>query len=554
MRFTGFLTAVFLFPLLILAQSKTSKTSVSASSSVARPKLVVGLVVDQMRWDYLYKYSNRYNAGGFKRLLREGFSCENTQISYIPTVTAAGHTSIYTGSVPAINGITGNEWIIQATGESMYCTDDSTVKTIGSTSKAGEMSPKNMLSNTITDELKLATNFKSKVIGIALKDRGGILPAGHAANAAYWYDDLTGNWITSTYYMNSLPAWVNTFNNQKIAEKYIRQDWKTLFPIETYTQSTTDDTPYEGKLKGETAPVFPHLTSKMLNGSYSAIRNTPYGNTITLDFAKDAIKNEKLGNNTATDFLAVSLSSTDYIGHQYGINSVEIEDTYLRLDKDLENFLNYLDAAIGKGEYTIFLSADHGAAHNPKFLTDQKIPAGLWPGATIMKELNAQLDKEFSVKNLVLSFSNYQVNFNNAILKENKKINRESLKEFCINYLKQQEGIANVVDMEEIAESTVPEPLKTKLINGYNYQRSGDIQILLQPGWFQGYAATGTTHGTWNPYDTHIPLLFMGWGIKQGTLNRQVAMADIAATLAALLHIQEPNGNTGFPIEEVLKK
>jgi predicted AlkP superfamily pyrophosphatase or phosphodiesterase len=546
--------AVIIFPIVVSAQNPKTPILVNQlTTSPARPKLVVGIVVDQMRWDYLYRYANRYGAGGFNRLLKEGFTCENTQIPYIPTVTAAGHTGIYTGSVPSITGIAGNDFTIQATGESLYCTEDHSVKTVGSTSTAGEMSPRNLLSSTITDELKLATNFRSKVIGIALKDRGGILPAGHAADAAYWYDDATGNWITSTFYMNQLPAWVTSFNNQKLAEKYIKQNWNTLYPINTYVQSTADDNAYEGKLKGETAPIFPHLTSNMLNGNFSAIRNTPYGNSITLDFAKDALKSEKLGKGDQTDFLAISLSSTDYVGHQYGINAIETEDTYLRLDQDLESFLNKLDATVGKGNYTVFLSADHGAAHNPRFLNDHNIPASQWQGAAILKSLNSALEQKFSQKGLVLNLGNYQVNFNNQLI-EKQNLDEQALKDFTIKFLEKQDGAAYIIDMEKASIASIPDALKTRIINGYNRQRSGAIQILLLPGWFQGYSTTGTTHGTWNPYDTHIPLVFMGWGIKHGSLNRPTSMADIAPTLAALLHIQEPNGNIGSPIEEVLKK
>ena len=544
--------AILFIPFVSSAQK--NKTTLSQNSSTpARPKLVVGIVVDQMRWDYLYRYASRYGTGGFNRMLREGFTCENTQIPYVPTVTAAGHTGIYTGSVPALHGIAGNDFIIQKTGKSIYCTEDSTVKTVGSTSSAGEMSPRNLLASTITDELKLATNFRSKVIGIALKDRGGILPAGHAADAAYWFDDQTGNWITSTFYMKALPVWVTSFNQQKFVEKYLKQDWNTLYPINTYLQSTVDNTPYEGLAKGETAPVFPHLTSKLLNGSYSAIRNTPYGNTISIDFAKEAIANEKMGKHDQTDFLALSLSSTDYIGHQYGINAVETEDTYLRLDKDLAGFLSYLDLTVGKGQYTVFLSADHGAAHNPQFLIDHNIPAGLWAGSTIFKDLNNALEKQFKQPKIVLSFNNYQVNFNNKLIKE-KGLDIEAIKKMSIDYLQDQDGVAYAIDMEKATSASIPEVLKTKIINGYNRERSGEVQILLKPGYFQGYGVTGTTHGTWNPYDTHIPLVFMGWGIKQGSLNRVISMADIAPTLAALLHIQEPSGNIGVPIEEVLKK
>lgn len=536
----------------VFAQQKiVKKATLTTVNKLSQPKLVVGIVVDQMRWDYLFRYANRYGQKGFKRLLREGFNCNNTQISYIPTVTAAGHSGIYTGSVPALHGIAGNNWTDQETGEMHYCTADSTVKTIGSTSLAGQMSPRKLWASTITDELKLASNFKSKTIGIALKDRGAILPAGHSANAAYWFDDLTGNWITSNYYMNQLPAWVNKFNDAKNAEKYLAKDWYPLYNIASYTQSEADSNTYEGLLKGENAPVFPHLISKINKGA-GTIRSTPYGNSITFDFAKTTIEYEKLGANNVTDFLAISLSSTDYIGHLYGPNSVEVEDTYLRLDQDLANFFDYLDTKMGKNNYTIFLTADHGAAHNPNYLINHNIPAGLFLGNNVLTGLNAELKAEFGFDRLILNLGNYQVNFNNKIIAQ-AKLNENNLKSNCINFLKKQKGIAYAVDMDRISEASIPAQLKQKIINGYNHQRSGAVQILLQPGYFQGYGTTGTTHGTYNPYDTHIPLLFMGWGIKHGCLNKQTTMADIAPTLAALLHIQEPNANIGEPIVEVIE-
>src|ERR1700743_444621 len=383
------------------AQIKKKKiaatVSATATNILPRPKLVVGIVVDQMRWDYLYRFYERYQDNGFKRLLNEGFSCDNTQIDYIPTFTAPGHTCIYTGSVPAIHGIPGNDFIIQATGKSMYCTDDTSVVGVGSTSTAGQMSPKNMLVTTVTDELRLATNFRSKVIGIALKDRGGILPAGHTANAAYWFDDKTGNWITSTYYMSDLPQWAQDFNNQKNAETYLKLDWNTLYPIDTYLQSTEDNSKYEGKFKGTDAPTMPVKTSALYKGNLGLIRSTPYGNTLTLDYAVAAINGEGLGNHDITDFLALSLSSTDYIGHQFGINAVEIEDTYLRLDRDIANFLTFLDAKVGRGNYTVFLTADHGAAHNTQFLKDRGVPADVWDDKAEAKSMNKVLMDKYKI-------------------------------------------------------------------------------------------------------------------------------------------------------------
>jgi predicted AlkP superfamily pyrophosphatase or phosphodiesterase len=506
-----------------------------------------------MRWDYLYRYYERYGAKGFKRLLNEGFSCENTQISYVPTVTACGHASLYTGSVPSINGIAGNDWIIQSTGKSMYCTADSTVQSVGTTSDMGKMSPRNLLSNTITDELKLASNMRSKVVGISLKDRGAILPAGHSADGAYWFDDLSGNWITSTFYRANLPAWVEKFNRGRLSEKYLNQKWETLYPLSTYKQSSPDDSRYEGKFRNETAPVFPHDIPASRNTSGGNIRNNPMGNTFTFDFAKAAITSEQMGKGGHTDFLAISLSSPDYLGHQFGPNAVEMEDMYLKLDRDIGNFLEYLDASVGKGQYTLFLSADHGAAHNPNFLIDRKIPAGVFSGSDI-NEINALLLKRFGVDKIVRSFANYQVHFNYPLINE-KALDLNLIKKEVIARYKNQKDIAYVVDLKNIGSEPIPDVLKLRIINGYNEKRSGEIQIILNPGYYSGNGpnVTGTTHGTWNPYDTHIPLVFMGWGIKQGKTNRLTSMADVASTLAALLRIQEPNGNIGVPITEVLK-
>jgi len=532
-----------------VASAQNKKTSASPSTSfpaeVARPKLVVGLVVDQMRWDYLYRYYNRYANGGFKRLINDGFSVENTYIPYIPTYTACGHTCIYTGSVPAVHGIIGNDWYDPETKKSVYCTEDSTVTTVGSTPSAeGNMSPKNMLTTTITDELRLATNFKGKVIGISLKDRGSILPAGHTANAAYWYQGSTGNWITSSYYMKEVPAWIAEYNKLKLANKFYAKNWSTLYPIETYVNSTADEKAYEGK-----SSTFPHQLAQFTDKNFDAIRSTPYGNTITLDLAKLAILSEDLGQDNITDFLAVSCSATDYVGHAYGPNSIEAEDTYLRLDKDFEEFFNYLDKKVGKGNYTIFLTADHGAAHVPGFMNENKLPAGVVSDKEIAGKLNTYLNNKFKVNNVVLKSMNNQIIFDHDKT-DNGSVSFDVLKSASVEFLKRLDGFQNAVDISKISQTTLQEIQKKMITNGYNARRSGDIYYVLQPNWFNG-GSTGTTHGSWNPYDSHIPLVFMGWGIKPGASNTTHYMTDIAPTLAALLHIQMPSGNVGEPITEI---
>ena len=541
-----------LLNILLIATYSLLLAQKTPNNNVERPKLVVGIVVDQMRWDYLYRYYNKYETGGFKRLLNDGFSCENTMINYIPTVTAIGHTTIFTGSVPSIHGIAGNNWFDAKSGESIYCTDDSTVQTIGTDGKAGKMSPRKLLTTTITDELRLATNFQSKVVGISLKDRAAILPAGHNPTGAFWIDDASGKFITSSYYMSLLPDWVNDFNNSKPIEKLLENGWNTLLPITHYTESTADNVSWEGTLKGAKQPVFPYDVQKAYAKDHGSLRQMPFGNSLTLQFAKAAVDGYKLGQESTTDFLTINCASTDYCGHLVGPNAIEIEDVYLRLDQDLASFFNYLDQKIGKGNYLLFLTADHGAAHAEGFMKENKMPSGLL-GADLESNLEKSLEKQFGFDKLVFGFENFQVFFNKPKI-DSLKLDFEKIKVATVDYLKQTEGIQYAVDQDKIVESSIPSTLKELMINGYNQHRSGNIVMATLPGWLPNHCKKGCTHSVWNPYDTHIPLIFMGWKINHGTTNRTTNMTDISATLAALLHIQMPSGCIGTPILEVMTK
>lgn len=543
----------FIILMLCLNFSFAQKTATQTNTNIAKPKLVVGIVIDQMRWDYLYRYYDVYKSnGGFKRMLGEGFTCENTFIPYTPTVTAAGHTCAYTGSVPAIHGIVGNNWYDNIKGKGVYCTDDDSVQTVGSNTVAGKMSPRNMFTTTIGDELRLATNFKSKVIGVAIKDRGAILPAGHSATAAYWYDSKAGDFITSTYYMNDLPQWVKAFNSRKVTDSLYKLNWNLYLPKEVYANYCTEDAmPYEYKPLGTDQLQFPYNLTKFVGKDYGRIAATPYGNTLTALMAEAAVKAENLGKNGTTDFLAVSFSSPDYIGHSFGPNSWEQLDDFARLDETLGDFFTFLDANVGKGAYTVFLTADHGVAHVPNFSIENKLPGGAFDDVKVINELNTGLKEKYGYDKLVLDIVNYMVVFNNKVI-DSANLDKEDIHKIVIDHLLKQKEITQAFEITELMETPLASKQKEMIGNGYLPARCGEIQIILKPGYVEGNG-NGTSHGLWNPYDSHIPLVWYGWGIKQGKTNRETYMTDIAATLAGMLHIQMPSGCVGHVIEELMK-
>jgi len=531
-------------------QAQQKPAAITVNNGIERPRLVVGLVIDQMRWDYLYRYFNRYGNGGFKKLLQKGYSYENTFIPYAAAVTGAGHSCLYTGSIPAINGIVGNDWIERNTGQHMYCTDDKSVNTIGSFSNQGQMSPRNLLVTTVGDELRLATNFKSRVFGIALKDRGGILPAGHSANAAYWFDDSTGNWITSSYYMKKLPAWVNNYNKSRKADSMMMKDWNLLYNSSLYDQSTTDDNYFEKPLYHETTVTFPHSYKTQIGKNYLPFRQSPYGNTLTIDLAEKLISNERMGMSGQTDMICVSLSSTDYIGHRFGPNSLEVEDTYLRLDKDIEQFLNYLDVTIGNGNYLLFLSADHGAPQVPAFMKENKLPGGNLNASDLLTELNRFCFSSFGHEKIVSAIYEYQVYLDTKLI-DSLKLDAAEIKKSLVNFLKLKPEVMNAFDYADLDKLVLPAQIKDKFERGYFFKRSGDIQFVLRSQ-YTDVLMTGTEHGTMYSYDAHIPLLWYGWKIRPGKTNREVYMTDVAPTISAMLKIQMPGGSVGHVLQEVV--
>lgn len=480
--------------------------AIAAMGQIERPKLVVGVMVDQMRWDYLYYYYEDYGNDGIKRLLREGFSCENTMITHVPTVTAIGHSSVYTGSVPYFTGIAGNGFMID--GKPVSSCDDMSVDGVGTSGKAGHRSPRNMLATTIGDELKQAFDFECKVMGVAIKDRASILPAGHSADAAYWWDSEVGHFVTSSYYMDRLPGWVEKFNRRY-----------------------------------NTEPKFNLNTSNL-------------GVTYTFRMAEAILENEKLGQGKYTDLLAVSVSSTDAIGHTYSTRGRENYEVYMQLDKELAHFFNELDKRVGRGNYLLFLTADHGAAHNPNFMKEHNQPAGGWDAGLARKSINKAVEDELGVSNVVKAIYDYRIYLNDSIIESND-IDKNQVKEIALDVLKQDKDLILAVDYDKVEQASIPSFLKERIINGYHRGRSGDIFVMTRAGYLPFKVKDdykGTTHSAWNPYDSHIPLVFMGWHITPGETTIPTRMVDIAPTVCSMLHIQMPNSCIGEPIQLGSKK
>ena len=526
-----------------------------AQTILDHPKLVVGIVVDQMRQEYLYRYYEQFGYGGFKRIMEEGFMVKNMHYNYTPTYTGPGHASVYTGTSPAVHGIVGNSWYSKKEDAAVYCAGDGSVHQVGTVGEGGRVSPHRMLTSTITDELRLSNQMNSKVIGISIKDRGASLPAGHIGNAAYWFDSGSGYFVTSTYYMDKLPLWVVNFNDRQLALRYLSETWDPSLPINRYVASGPDKSPYEVKIGGKERPTFPYDLKEMSKDkkNYGLLTTTPFGNDLVTEMALAALQGEDLGKDLYPDFLAISFSSTDIAGHAFGPNSVELEDTYIRLDKNMERLLSTLDAKIGRENYLLFLTADHAVADVPQRMIDLKIPAGYFRAPTMKVDIEAHLVHYYGEGDWVINVSNRQVFLNRKLIHDKKLILSE-VQEKVAEFLRSLEGVALSYTAHDLIASDFDEGgIKGLLVRGFNQKRSGDVVFELEPAWLESNRVAGTTHGSAYTYDTHVPMLWLGWGIKSGFSNRYYAITDIAPTLAMLLDIKLPNGCTGRPILEVLE-
>ena len=536
-----------LYTLLLIVASFTLQ-GFSQTTKSDKPKLVVGIVVDQMRNDYIERFWNHYGDDGFKRLVNQGFRFKNNHFNYVPTFTGPGHTSVYTGTSPMNHGIIGNNWFDKTSSEMVYCAGDTSVISVGTTDVTGQMSPHRMLSTTIADENRLATQMRGKTIGVAIKDRGAILPAGHTANAAYWFHGKDeGRWISSTFYMDELPKWVVNFNNSGKASAYLKT-WDTLYPIDTYIESGNDLNDFERGFKGKETATFPYDVKKLKtdNDNFEILRSLAYGNDFTTDFAMAAVIGENLGQDYDTDFLTISYSSTDYIGHNFGVNSKEVQDAYIRLDKNIAELLNFLDNEVGKDNYLLFLTADHAAGEVPAYLESLKVPAGYFNANELQKDLEALVEKEYGDKKIIVNVYNDQIYFDYKLLNQ-LDVDTKQLQNTVADYLIGYKDIQRVYTRDQITKGAYTEGVDAAVKNGFNQKRSGDIAYVLSSN-ISSYKHKGSTHGSSYSYDTHAALFFYGKGVKSGSSSRRSEIVDIAPTIAVMLGISFPSGTTGEPL------
>ena len=520
-RSMNFLNKLFLLLTLLLRYT--------ISLSQTGPNLVVAIVVDQMKYEYVDRFWNDYSSNGLKKLVNNGVFCRNTHYNFIPTYTGPGHASIFTGTTPSVHGIIGYNWYNRADFSPVYCAGDWKSRTICLCKKPheksnpgnGKMSPNLLLCNTVGDQLKLKDSL-SKVFGISIKDRGAILSTGFLADGAYWLNN-NSQWITSSFYNNSIPKWVAQFHSE--------------FPISSYMD----------KWNGEKFNY--DLKKELKENGASSIKSTPRGNDYTLDFSKQLIINEKLGLDQHSDLLVISFSSTDYVGHKYGPDAEEVKSIYLKLDQNIAELISFLNKNIGENNYLISLTSDHGAGTSPIDIERKRLKGGNFISREIFPDLNDHLELVFGIPSVLARYANMQFYINTPKIDSLKISNNEVFLE-AKKWLKEQPSVDEVYSLNSIPKMIQSQKLE-RLKKGIYPSRSGDIFVTLKPGYIEWSSKTGTTHGTHFNYDSHVPLIFYGFNIKPQQIYRNIKITDIAPTLSIFLKSAFPNACTGDPIGEL---
>jgi predicted AlkP superfamily pyrophosphatase or phosphodiesterase len=531
--------------------------SLTHNAQSPKSKVVVGIVVDQMCYDYLYRFQGKFSESGFKKLMANGTNCRNTNYNYVPTYTGPGHASIYTGTTPDNHGIVGNEWYDRDLKMSVNCVTDEQFNSTGTNSTEGNRSPKTLKTYTVTDQLKL-TYPSSKVISISIKDRSAILPGGHLSDGSYWFDYSSGNMITSSFYKKELPSWVSNFNSKGFPKESLNKTWNTLYPIGTYTESGPDNTPYEVLISSKKEPTFPYDFAELGRNSkdYSLFTISPFANSFLTNFAMEAITNERLGTDAQTDFLCLSYSTPDIAGHAFGPYSVEIEDIYLRLDLDISQLIKFLETKFGKNGFTIFLTADHAVVPVPQYLMDKNLPGGYLFLEEKLSKLKKSVKEKFEF-DVIEAEENQNIYLNRQVM-DSLHLPKKAIETFIASEIKKWTGVKDVFITDDLKDKSEND-WAGMVARGYRYDRSGEVVFILEPGFLpkntdKPSAHQGTSHGSAFNYDTHVPLIWYGAGIKKQEIFRPIEIIDIAPTLVHMLNLQRTGAMTGNPIFEILNQ
>jgi predicted AlkP superfamily pyrophosphatase or phosphodiesterase len=548
-------------------QPRSVQSSIQKANAVpqVRTRLVLLIVVDQFRYDYLERFDDLFAPNGIKRLMRDGASWTETNYDHMPTYTAPGHATLMTGAWPAETGIVANDWPDRDTGKSVSSVSDTTATLFGGEQGEVASSPRRLMASTLGDELRLRTNDRSKVIGISVKDRSAILPAGRHANAAYWFSQRTGRMVSSNYYFNNLPAWVESFNDARPADKFYGARWERLLPESEYLKRAgADAPPWEniGNAPGDTN-TFPHTitggaTSPNSN-FYGALDYTPFSNDLLLAFAEQAITNEKLGADDDVDILTVSFSANDYVGHRYGPYSQEVMDITLRVDGSIAALLDFVQKQVGLQNTLVVFTADHGVAPIPEHANALGLPGGRVKSDDVLRAMKLGISARYNRKNeqpdptadYVQKFGEREGFFNdnlyfNPVALKRDGINNEEIERVACNAAMTVPGISRCFTRTQLEYGAISfgDSVARRVSHGFYPRRSGDVVVVHEPFKYLGDTIPAT-HGSPYSYDTHVPLLMMGSGVAPGRYMQAATPADIAPTLASILGIQAPSNTVG---------
>ena len=546
--------SVFISTILVLGLIETSTAQLNRSIPSEKPKLIVQLVVSQMRFDYISRYWDKFGDNGFKLLVNEGTYCRNARYNYLLTQAYPGLATIATGTNPSVHGIIADKWFNRNTGNEVEATADDKVNTVGGSFFSGKYSAKNLVTSTFGDELKL-NNANSKVVSIALDAGSAILLGGHSANGMYWFDTEKGLWVSSSYYTDALPAWVDTFNSKGFAKLYTDREWKALQPIQEYEEADTAAVKSDEKkkslaekLKGMMDGIIGKPQPKT---DFKVLLENPYGNLLTKDLAIAAVVGENLGADEHPDLLCITFSANRFIGGKFGPHSIEMEDTYLRLDRELAHFLEFINSTVGKENCLFILTSDQGVASTPDYLEKSKIPGGYFDPKKAMILLGSYLNALYGQGNWITGYHDKQIYLNRKLI-EDSNLNLADFQQKVADFMLEFSGVSNSTTAHNLQNGNFANGIMVKFQNSYNQRRSGDVIINLEPGWVERNGKVTSANSPYD-YDSHVPLIFYGWKAKRKSVLNPVYINDLAPTLSILLGITWPNGATGTPIKEMIE-